>query len=54
MPAATPPLSPLPSKKKKEKRSGDSAKPYVTSKIKYENALDLSTWLVSNYLSVSY
>ena len=46
MPAATPPLSPSPPpppRKKKEKHSGDSANPYVTSKIKYENTLDLST-----------
>lgn len=56
MPAATtPPLPPPPPpQEKKEKRSGDSANPYVTTNIKYENALDLSTWLVPNYLSVSY
>lgn len=51
MHAATQPLPPPP---KKKKHSGDSANPHVTSKIKHENALDLSTWTVPSYLSVSY
>ena len=45
------PPAPPPAKKK---NGGDSANPYVTPKIKNENALDLSTWPVPNYLSVSY
>ena len=60
MPVAIPPPHPTPPKKKQQKKnknnthSGDSVNPYMTSKIKHENGLDLFTWFVPNYLSVSY